>query len=224
MEKYYPIICSSILFSGIEPDQLDYILSFLDARTGQYGKDQYIMRSGDTVEYLGLILSGHALIIKEDFWGNRNILMHLTPGQCIGETFACSPGTPLNLNIVTETPCFILFLSIQRILTACRENQSFQPLMVRNMLRDLASKNLEFSELMTHLGQRTTRDKVLSYLSIQSEKAKSSTFEIPYSRQQMADYLFIDRSGLSAELSKMKKEGLLDYNKNVFTLKMPIEQ
>lgn len=222
MKKYLSVICSSQLFNGIQEEEAMEMLSCLDAKSINYQKGEYILRSGDAAEALGLMLEGRALIIQEDFWGNRNIMSSIGQGQSFAETFACAPGSVLNVSVVAESACTILFLNMNRILTVCPAACAHHSRMLRNLLADLANKNMRFNEKLTHLGQRTTRAKLLSYLSAEAQKHGSFEFDIPFSRQQLADYLFVDRSGLSAELCKMRDEGLLEFHRNHFSLKQKI--
>lgn len=219
MKKDFTTIRTSRIFSGIAQEELDAMLRCLDAKTVPFSKGAYILRSGDTVESLGLMVSGNAFIIQEDFWGNRNILSSIEPGQCFGETFACAPGAVLNVSVVTQSQATVLFLNVKRILTMCPSTCAHHSRIIRNLLSDLASKNLRFNEKVTHLGQRTTRAKLLSYLSAEAQRHNSAEFDIPFSRQQLADYLSVERSGLSLELCKMRDEGLLEFHKSHFLLK-----
>lgn len=219
MIKNFSAIRTSSLFSGITEEELNEMLGCLDAKTVHFPKGEYILRSGDTVESLGLMISGNAFIIQEDFWGNRNIVSSIEQGQCFGETFACAPGAILNVSVVTQSQAAVLFLNVKRILTMCPSSCVNHSRMIRNLLSDLANKNLHFNEKITHLGQRTTRAKLLSYLSAEAQRQNSSEFDIPFSRQQLADYLSVERSGLSLELCKMRDEGLVEFNKSHFLLK-----
>lgn len=219
MKIDFAIIRTSRIFSGIAEEELDGMLVCLDAKTVHFSKGAYILRSGDTVESLGLMVSGTAFVIQEDFWGNRNILSSIEQGQCFGETFACAPGAILNVSVVTQSQATVLFLNVKRILTMCPSTCAHHSRIIRNLLSDLASKNLHFNEKVTHLGQRTTRAKLLSYLSAEAQRHNSAEFDIPFSRQQLADYLSVERSGLSLELCKLRDEGLLEFHKSHFLLK-----
>ena len=139
-------------------------------------------------------------------------------GQLFAEAFACSPGAVLNIAVAAEAPCTVLFLNVRRILTMCPTTCAHHSRMIRNLLSDLAGKNLRFTEKLTHMGQRTTREKLLSYLSAEAQRCGDAEFDIPYSRQQLADYLSVERSGLSAELCRMRDEGILAFHKNHFKL------
>lgn len=219
MEEFLGMMRNSQLFSGIEEDEIREMLACLDAKQKGFHKGDLIFRTGDAVEALGFLLSGSAFIFQDDFWGNRNILSHITPGQTFAETFACAPGTVMTVSVTAESDCEVLFLNVRRILTVCPEACSHHSRIVRNLLCDLAEKNLACNEKLTHMAQRTTRAKLLSYFSSVAQKTNVFEFDIPFSRQQMADYLSVERSGLSLELSHMKRDGLIDYHRNHFVLK-----
>ena len=207
------------LFSGIEEVEAREMMRCIEAKKRTFQKGDFVFRAGDATEALGLLVSGKLFVLQEDFWGNRNILATVTPGQTFAETFACAPGAVMTVSVTAEEDCTVLFLNIQRILTTCPAACAHHSRMIRNLLSDLAEKNLAFNEKLAHITQRTTRAKLLSYFSAAAQKCGSFTFDIPFSRQQLAYYLSVERSGLSQELSRMKKEGLLDYDKNHFVLK-----
>ena len=219
MKKDFFALCHSRLFSGITEEELEGMLGCLQAKSVRFPKDAYILRAGDPVDSLGILVFGSALIIQEDFWGNRNILSSISAGQSFAETFACAPGTALNVDVVTQAPSDVLFLNVRRILELCPSACAYHSRLIRNLLSDLAGKNLYFNEKITHLGQRTTRAKLLSYLSAEARRHGCAEFDIPFSRQQLADYLSVERSGLSAELGKLRAEGLLEFHRNHFLLK-----
>ena len=164
------------------------------------------------------MLSGSVLIVQEDVWGGRNVLSVLGTGQCFAEVFACVPGSVLNVNVEAKEDTTILFLNVGRILSICPDGCSFHAQLIQNLLIDMAQKNRKLSEKITHMAKRSTREKLLSYLSEQAVKNKSSEFEIPYNRQQLADYLGVDRSGLSVQLCRLRDEGMLTFHKNKIRL------
>lgn len=213
------VLRTSGIFSGISEEETEKMLHCLEVRPETFQKDEYILRAGDRVEAFGLVITGKVMIIQEDFWGNRNILAVVGAGHCFAETFACSPGAVLNVSVIAETNVQVLFLNVKRILTTCPSTCSHHNRMIRNLLSELAEKNLRLNEKITHLGQRSRRAKILSYLSAEAQRHGSAEFDIAFSRQQLADYLSVDRSGLSMELSRMQEEGLLEYRKNHFVLK-----
>ena len=220
MKKFLSVIRSSQLFSGISENELTGMLSCLDAREESFPKDAFLLRAGDTAESIGLVLSGSVLIIQEDIWGNRNILSKAGPGQTFAAAYACAPGSVLNVSVSAETPVTTMFFNVKRVLNICPSACAHHSRIIRNLLGELAEKNLRFSEKLTHMGQRTTRAKLMSYLSAEAQRVGKYEFDIPFSRQQLADYLAVERCGLSLELGKMKKEGLLDFHKSHFVLKL----
>ena len=213
------VLRTSGIFSGISEEETEKMLHCLEVRPETFQKDEYILRAGDRVEAFGVVITGKVMIIQEDFWGNRNILAAVGAGHCFAETFACSPGAVLNVSVIAETNVQVLFLNVKRILTTCPSTCSHHSRMIRNLLSELAEKNLRLNEKITHLGQRSRRAKILSYLSAEAQRHGRAEFDIAFSRQQLADYLSVDRSGLSMELSRMQEEGLLEYRKNHFVLK-----
>ena len=213
------VLRTSGIFFGISEEETEKMLHCLEVRPETYQKDEYILRAGDRVEAFGVVITGKVMIIQEDFWGNRNILAAVGAGHCFAETFACSPGAVLNVSVMAQTNVQVLFLNVKRILTTCPSTCSHHSRMIRNLLSELAEKNLRLNEKITHLGQRSRRAKILSYLSAEAQRHGSAEFDIAFSRQQLADYLSVDRSGLSMELSRMQEEGLLEYRKNHFVLK-----
>ena len=218
MKEYLNIIKSCGLFAGIEASEAEAMLGCLGARKLQWGKGEYLLRAGEQAESMGVMLAGSAFVLHESYWGNRHIVTRLYPGELFAESFACTPGSVLNVSIQADTPVTVLMLDVRRVLTTCPTGCAFHQRVIRNLLSVLAGKNLAFNEKLTHIGQRTTKQKILSYLSAEAISQGRSSFEIPFGRQQLADYLAVDRSALSSELSKLQSEGLLRFHKNHFEL------
>lgn len=213
----------SKLFSGIDEKELGAMISCLSAEKRKYKRGEYILRYGDPVGVIGLVTTGSVDVIKEDYWGNRNIVAVILPGQTFAESYACAGDVPLGVSVQAAQDSEMLFMNIQRILTTCSSACAFHARLIRNLVSLLAQKNLMMNEKLTYLAQRNTREKLLSYLSAESMRQHSSGFSIPFDRQQLADYLSVDRSAMSNELSKMRKEGILQYEKNHFLLLQPME-
>ena len=220
MKDFLPVIRASRLFSGVSERELKAMLACLRPETKDYPKDAFVLRAGDTAEAVGLVLSGTILMLQEDVWGNRNILSKAGPGQIFAAAYACAPGSVLNVSVLAETPVTVLFLNVGRVLTLCPAACAHHSRIIRNLLGELAGKNLRLGEKLTHMGQRTTRAKIMSYLSAEAQRLGTYELDIPFSRQQLADYLGVERSGLSLELGKMKQDGLLEFHKNHFELKV----
>ena len=215
----YQFLSRTALFQGSEPDKVKEMMKCFYAREKHYRKGEIVLYMGDLVKDLGLVLSGSVTIERDDLLGNRSIFGHAGPGQIFAETYACVPGEPLMVNVVADEDTSILFLDIGRVLTTCRPTCTHHSMLIQNLLLASARKNLGLSERIMHTSPKSIRGRLLSYFSAQAARQGSVNFSIPFNRQQLADYLEVDRSALSAELGKMKKEGLLDFWKNQFVLK-----
>ena len=196
------------LFRGVPAEELPALLARASARTCAFQKGELLLRRGDVTRRLGLVLEGSVHIIREDFWGNRSIVGLAGPGEVFAESYALA-GEPLEVSVLAAAPGAALFLEADG-LTDAR--------LTANLLHLLARKNLMLTRKMRHMARRTTRDKLLSYLSAQALAAGSSEFDIPMDRQQLADYLAVDRSAMSAALGKLRDEGVLTFRKNHFRL------
>ncbi|MCI9273307.1 MAG: Crp/Fnr family transcriptional regulator [Clostridiales bacterium] len=219
MQQYLDVIQQSILFDGLKRSEIESMLSCLQATIKTFTKNEPVLHAGETVSSIGMLLSGDAYILQEDFWGNRNIVSPVTKGQLFAEAFACTPGARLTVSVIAGTHATVMFFNVQRVLTTCSASCGFHCRIIRNLLADLAGKNLLFNEKITHMAQRATRDKLLSYLSSEALRQNSAAFDIPYNRQQLADYLSVERSAMSRELCKMREDGILSFQKNHFCLK-----
>lgn len=174
--------------------------------------------AGDEVTYIGMVLSGSVNVMQEDFWGSRTILGHMRPGDLFAESFSCAEIKKMPVSVVALEDSQILLIDYRRIISTCSANCVFHSHLVKNMVHILAEKNIMLTEKMEHVSRRTIREKLLSYLSATAAKKGGNHIDIPFNRQELADYLYIDRSALSRELSLMKKDGLIDYDKNEFVL------
>lgn len=212
------ILQKSPLFAGLKPEEIKSVLTCLSAAEQTYQKGEYIFENGQKITSMGLVLSGSVHILRDDFWGVRNIIGEAAAGDLFGEAYACAFREKLEVEVVAAESCSVLFLNVGRVLSTCSAACEFHGRLIRNLLSVLAGKNLMLTGKIDHISKRTTREKLLSYLSAVSEQSGSSAFEIPYNRQQMADYLCVDRSAMSNELSRMQKEGLLAFHKNSFRL------
>ena len=216
MKKYLPILKNSPFFKGLTDNEILSVLHCVEAVTVSKEKDSYIFRVADSTQVMGLVLSGCVLIIQEDLWGHRNILSKCHAGDFFGEPYAASPGAVLNISVVADEDCEIVFLNIQKLLVTCPTACGHHQKLIRNLVSVLANKILILNDKITHVGKRTTREKLLSYLSAESIRHSSLSFDIPFDRQQLADYLCIDRAAMSTEISKLQKEGFIKTHRNHF--------
>lgn len=218
MIDFYPVLADTPLFSGISMDDIPALLSCLGARKVQFTKNQVIFQEGEPAEYVGIVLSGSVQIIREDYYGKRSILAHVEPGELFGESFACAGVAALPISVFAARDGQALLIDCRRITVSCTSACSFHTRMIHNLLRVVATKNLMFHQKLEITTKRTTREKLMAYLLQQAKLNASNTFTIPYDRQGLADYLGVDRSAMAAEISKLRKDGIIACDKSYFEL------
>ncbi len=206
------------LFDGISPTELNSMLYCLSGRKKTYEKDEYIFLEGDEINYVGIVLSGQIWMIKDDYWGNRAIIARLTRGELFGESFASSSKGVIMESVIAAERSKVLFIDYKKIVTPCASACGYHSILIRNMLKLIANKSILLTEKMDFITKRTTREKLTAYLSAVAKEQGSNKITIPFDRQGLADFLSVDRSALSRELSRMRDEGIINYKKNKFTL------
>jgi CRP-like cAMP-binding protein len=207
------------LFEGIEFERMEALLGCLNPKTLRCRKDCFVFRAGDKAASIGVVLSGGVRVEQEDFWGRRMILAHIGPAGVFGEALACAPEQTLPFSVVAAEASDIMLLDYRRIVTTCSSACVFHAGLIMNMVRVLAEKTISLTRKMEYLSKRTTREKLLAFLSSQAQRVGSDTVELPFNRQELADYLCVDRSALSRELGAMRAEGILAFERNRFTLR-----
>jgi len=217
-KKDFSLLKETRLFQEWKEEDMERVLNCLSAQKRQYNKGTIIFQAGDRLSKAALLLEGCVYIQREDYWGNLSILNKIGKGELFGESYSISDNNVALYHTVAVENSVVLFLDLRRILTVCSSHCSFHTLLIQNLFAILAEKNRILAQKLAHLSQRTTREKLLSYLSEQSIQAQSSAFTIPFNRQQLADFLSVDRSAMSYELCKMRDEGMLAFQKNHFVL------
>ncbi|MDC7242741.1 MAG: Crp/Fnr family transcriptional regulator [Pleomorphochaeta sp.] len=217
VDKYINDINKNKLFQNISEENLKALLPCLNATIKNYSKEQIILHQGDSIEKVGIILEGTLKVERVDFWGNNSILRKLTKNDMFGEIYAFEKK-PLEISIISASSSKILFLNFNKIIHPCHYACTFHTTLIINLLQIFATKASSMNKKIGILSKRTIEDKILSYLKTISVQKNSKTFEIPFNRQELADFLVVNRSALSKELMKLKQDGILDFNKNSFTL------
>ena len=218
LDAHLPLLGSCELFADIEAEQLPVLLKCLNASTRTYEKGGFILRAGESAPWAGVALTGTAHIIQEDFWGNRSIIARIDEGDLFAESFCCAGTESLPISVVAIEKTQVLSLDFNKIVSICSSACGFHNSLIKNMLRIIAVKSVGLTRKLEDISQRTTREKLLSYLSRQALIGDSRCFDIPFNRQELADYLSVDRSALSAELARMRNSGILRCKKNHFEL------
>lgn len=214
----YELLSQNPLFARISREDLTPMLGCLGARVQAYGRDEFVFLEGDSVHYIGVLLSGRAAVLKENEAGARAIVAPILPGECFGETFACGGGCEAMVSVQVLEDSEILFIDCKRIITTCSSACVYHTLLIENMLSVLTGKIRVLNLKLAIASRRKIRDKLLVFFEEQKKNAKSNGFSIPLNREQLADYLMVDRTALSAELGRMREEGLIDFHKNQFRL------
>lgn len=218
MKKYIPVLKRTKLFSGVGEEDIASLLSCLGARKKSYKKGEYILREGEHISDIFILVEGKIHIQKDDYWGNRSILSVISVGEMFGEGYAAPESGALLNDVVAVEDSSVIFFDVKRILTTCSSACRFHNMIVQNMFFAISDKNRRLVQKLGHMSGRTTRAKLISYLSEEAKRQGSSTFTVPFNRQQLADYLCVDRSAMSNELCKMRDEGMIKFEKSRFEL------
>ena len=218
MKKYLEILKKCPLFFGIEDEKLLTMLNCLSAKVVSFDKKYTVLAEGTPAKYIGVVLTGSAQILQIDYYGNRSILGNVGPSEVFNEAFACAETKAVPVTVIANEPSEIMLIDCSHILHTCQNNCGFHQQLIFNLMKDLAGKTIMFHQRIEVTSKRTTREKLLAYLFLQAKKADSPEFTIPFDRQELADYLEVDRSGLSAEISKLKNEGIINCNRSRFEL------
>lgn len=219
MKKYVPILKRTQMFAGVGEEEIVSMLSCLGAKLCTYKKGDYVLQQGEHLSNITVLAEGDLHIQKDDYWGNRSILGQIAVGEMFGEAYVAPGSGALLYDVVAVEDSAVIFFDVNRIITPCSSACRFHAMVVQNMFFAICEKNRKLVQKIGHISQRSTREKLISYLSEQAKRHNRSQFTIPFNRQQLADFLSVDRSAMSNELCKMRDEGLLEFDKNQFKLR-----
>jgi CRP-like cAMP-binding protein len=218
LEKFFPLLQTAPLFAGIGSSDFEAMMTCLDARTQLCNKNETVFFEGDLVTDIGLLLKGRIHLIKGDVWGNCSIVAEIAPPDMFAEAVVCSGYGKIPVSVITKENSEILFIDYRKIVTSCSSSCAFHSKLIRNMIGILANKNILLSTKIQHITKRSIKEKLLSYLLEIAKQKSSKEFDIPFNRQELADYLSVERSALSSEMSKLKTDQIIDFRKNHFKL------
>ena len=219
MEVFVPVLKRTKLFSGVGDEDISAMLSCLGARLNRYKKGEYVLRQGEHLSDILVLAKGSLHIQRDDYWGNRSILGNIGEGEIFGEAYIAPESGPLLNDVIAIEDSSVFFFDVRRVITTCSSACRFHTIVVQNLFFAVSDKNRGLVQKLDYMSRRTTREKLISYLSEEAKKQNSAEFTIPFNRQQLADYLAVDRSAMSNELGKMRDEGLLEFQKNRFRLR-----
>ena len=218
MKKYIEILKQTQLFAGIKDNELSAMLDCLQATIKTYKKGEYIFREGDYIDKITVLVQGKLIIQKDDFWGNRSIVSAIRIGEMFGEAYATPDSGAILNDVIAEECSTVISFNIYKLLTVCPSSCRFHSIVIQNLFFAISEKNRKLVQKIGYMSTRSTHAKLLSYLSDEAKKQRSNNFTIPFNRQQLADFLSVDRSAMSKELCKMRDEGLILFDKNRFRL------
>jgi len=218
IEDYKLLISRSALFNGISSEEIDELLSCLDVRLHTYQKGSFVFLAGQSLAAMGLLLSGQLDILQDDVWGNRRILERISVGKPFGTAFSCAQLERIPVSVMATKTSDALLFDYQKVVTTCVSACPFHTRLISNMINTLAQRNIYMMQKIESITRKSTRDKVLAFLSQQSQDHQAKSFNIPFNRQELAEYLAVDRSALSTELGRLRDEGVLRFSKNHFEL------
>lgn len=213
----FKLLTDSEIFCGVSETEIRELLRTLGAYEKRFSKNEIIYHAGEKVSDLGIVLSGGVNITVNYYHGGSGIFGHIAPGQLFAEAYSLTPARELLCDAVADSETDVLFINSAALLAKCAAKDSLNQITL-NLLRISSMKNINLSTRMIHISSRLIRERILSYLSEQAAINQSSSFTIPFSQSRLAEYLGVERSALSGELSKMRREGLIDYKKNSFRL------
>lgn len=216
MKKYLSVLKGTELFAGVDETEIETMLGCLNASLKKYDEGEFVYRQGDLVDRISVLAEGRLHVQSDDYWGNRSIITAVSPGEMFGQEYLA--GEAIMNDVISAEPSTVIAFDANRVLTTCSSACRFHNMVVRNLFHALSENNLRLVTKLGHMSKRTTREKLMDYLSVMAKQAGSPTFTIPFDRQQLADFFSVERSAMSAELGKMKKEGLLKTNRSRFTL------
>ncbi len=219
MEDFWPVLSGCPLFKGIDVEEIKALLGCLGGKKMDVSKGEPVFLEGDAPGLVGVLLSGSVQIVQDDYYGNRSVLSMLSPGEIFGEAFSCAGLDALPVSVIALRDSSLLLVDSRRALDMCSNACRFHSLLIGNLLRELAEKNLAFTKKIRYMSQKTTRDKLMAYLLDQAKERGRGEFVIPFDRQSLADYLGVERSAMSAEIGKLKRAGILDTKASWFCLK-----
>lgn len=219
MKKYFEILAKCPLFDDIEPNDLNTMIGCLHGKTISVPKGSPVFLEGEPARFVGVVLFGTVQVVREDYYGNRSVMTILQPGELFAEVFSCAGLDTMPVSAIALTDSEVLLLNCRHVLSSCSNSCHFHNTLIKNLLQEMAQKNLALSRKIRYMSQKTTKEKIMAYLLDQAKQQGSNEFVIPHDRQSLADYLGVERSAMSAEISKLKQSGQIDTHGSRFCIK-----
>ncbi|NMA84637.1 MAG: Crp/Fnr family transcriptional regulator [Epulopiscium sp.] len=216
--KNYEALTYARLFSGVAKDEIKHLLQCLNAYSRSYKKGEYVIRYQDHISRFILVVNGTLFVTKTDHLGNQVIISRVTAGETFAEALAFSSNTFSEVSVIAKTDCDLLFIDAQVFTRVCSQACVYHGKVISNLLAIISEKNVNLIRKVDVLSKKKIRDRLMSFLKSESHKQGKKSFIVPYNRTELAEYLSVNRSALSTEISKLKAEGVIDVNRNRYTL------
>lgn len=202
------------LFENIDNNGVLELLKCIGIKTKVFKKNSLILKTDGKIDFLGVILGGNAVIKKTDSLGHTMVIEKLKMNDIFGHNIVCCGLDRSPVEIVSENECEVLFLPFEKVVTPCEKLCSYHLKLIKNIMKMISMRNSLLNDKIDIIGKKTTRDKILAFL--ESYRNGEKVFSVPYSREEMAKFLCVDRSAMSRELCRMRDEGILRFHKNHF--------
>ncbi len=206
------------LFYGIDKCDMESALECFNVSIRKYSRGTMIFNEGDLAQYIGVVLEGTVQVVRDDYYGNRSVIAAINPTQLFAEAFVCAGVSVLPVSVYADTDAVVMLLDCKKLLETCSNDCVFHNILIHNLLREVAGKNLLLNQKIEFISKKTTKDKLLAFLLATAKRKKSSEFTIDYDRQTLADYLGVDRSAMSTEIGRLRDEGYIEVNRRHFKI------
>ena len=218
MKKDFELMKKCPLFGNMNNEELEFILTSPFTKIQHFSKNQTVLAAGDNVQSLGVVLSGSVQVVRNDYYGNRSIIALVESPQIFAEVFVFSDTPTMPVSVISAADSRIMLVGLKKILSESPDQSLFYSKLINNLLRLVTEKNLRLNEKIEIISKRTIREKLMTFLLFQARLQGGNSFTIPYDRQGLADYIEADRSAVSAEISKLRAEGIIESNRSQFRL------
>lgn len=211
-ERYMSAFIKCELFEGIEKTEIKSLLKCLSPNIQTYERSDFVVRPGDTLNSIGIVIEGEASVFKESLSGNRLLMKNLSAGEMFGEIAAFARKKEWPALVQANTPLTVCFIPQNKIVGDCGHLCAWHSTMINNMLRLVSERAIMLSKKMEYISIKTMRAKLCTYIYEQYMQKGATTLMLPMNRNQLADFLNVSRPSMSRELSRMKDEGIIDYH------------
>ena len=214
----FEFLSETDLFRGIEPNDIKDMINSFNPKTKTYAKNEVIFAVSANESKIGIVMNGSVNMVVNHPWGTQSIFGRTERGGIIGGANAVFDKKPLICDTVAAENCEVMFFDMYTLLTIRKDSHKCHNKVIYNIMDIAAGKCLKFVTRMIHTSPKSLRERIMSYLAEQAMINGSNKFKVPFGRQQMADYLNVNRAAMCGELSKMQQERMIKFHKFDFEI------